>query len=78
MWPASTAGHNLQSKFSRYKGNGNLYQKARKPYYSGAATGMNPEPASKSIMVESSFGKYQSNPIMGTGAMETTRYPILW
>ena len=36
---------------------------------------MNPEPASKSTMIESSFGKYKSNPIMGTGAMENSSLP---
>ena len=78
MWPSRTAGHNLKSKFARYKGNTDLYQKdalARKPYYSVAAPEANHEPASKSAMTERSFGKYKTNPIMGRGAMENSSLP---
>ena len=61
IWPSRTAGHNLQSKYARYMGNADLNQKdtmAKKSYYAEVSTEREPEPASKSAMVESTFGKY--------------------
>ena len=78
MCPARTAGHKLQSKYERYKGNADLYQKeaaAKRSYYAEVSADREPEPASKSAMVESAYGKYRSDPIMGTNAMENTLLP---
>ena len=78
IWPARTAGHNLKPKYERYKGNADLYQKdtaAKRSYYAEVSAGRGPEPASKSAMVESVYGKYRSDPTMGTNAMENTSLP---
>ena len=44
-------------------------------YYAEVSTSREPEPESKSAMTESAFGKYQSDPIMGTNAMEKASLP---
>ena len=78
VWPARTAGHNFKSKYMRYKGNAEFYQKdtmAKRSYYNEVSTSREPEPASKSGMTESAFGKYRSDPIMGTNGMENTLLP---
>ena len=78
VWPARTASHNLKSKYSRYKGNADLYQRdtrAKRSYYAKVSSNREPEPASKSAMTQSAFGKYQSKPVMGTDAMENLSLP---
>ena len=71
-------GNNMQTKFSKYKGDTSLYQKnalQRKPYYATATTEARNKPASKSAMVEGPFGKHFINPILGIGAMENDTPP---
>ena len=78
VWPARTASHNLKSKYTRYNGNADLYQRdtmAKRSYYAEVSTSREPEPASKSPMTEYAFGKYQTKPIMGTNAMENASLP---
>ena len=78
MWPSRTAGHNLKSKFARYKGNTDLYQKNtlnRKHYYAVATPEEHHEPASKLAMTEHKYGKHTTNPILGIGAMENSSPP---
>ena len=78
VWPARTASHNLKSKYVRYRGNADLYQwdtMAKRSYYAKVSANREPEPASKSAMTESAFGKYQSEPIMGTNAMYNASLP---
>ena len=70
VWPARRASHNLKSKYARYKGNADLYQRdmmAKRSYYAEVSANREPKP-SKSAMTESAFGKHQSEPIMGTNA----------
>ena len=68
IWPGRTTGLNLKSKYGRYKGNQDLYHKdvaAKRSYYTEASADRAPETASKSAMVEKTYGKYQPNPILG-------------
>ena len=78
MWPSRTAGHNLKSKFARYKGNTDLYQKNalnHKPYNVVATPEAHHEPGSKSAMTKRKYGKHTTNQILGTGAMENSSLP---
>ena len=69
---------NLQKKYSHYKGNTDLYHRdvaEKRSYYNVATTGRAADASSKSVMIEKSFGKYQSNPILGENVMENTALP---
>ena len=48
---------------------------AKRSYYAEVSASKEPEPASKSAMTESAFGKYRSKPIMGTNAIENVSLP---
>ena len=71
IWPGLTTGLNLRNKYGRYRGNQDLYHRdlAEKRSYRVAET------SSKSAMVEKSYGKYQSSPILGQNAMANTTLP---
>ena len=61
IWPGRTTGLNLKPKYSSYKGNQDLYHKdtvIKHSYYAEASADRTPEPASKSVMVEKTYGKY--------------------
>ena len=61
-------GLNLGKKYERYKGNTDLYHRDvadKLSYYNVATTGRAADASSKSVMIEKSFGKYQSNPPTG-------------
>ena len=67
IWPGRTTGLNLRTKYSRYKGNTDLYHKdvaAKRSYYSEVPDRL-PEAASKSAMVQTNYGKFQKTPILG-------------
>ena len=73
-----TTGLNLRTKYGRYKGNQYLYHRdnaAKRSYYNEVTTNRAAETSSKSVMVEKSYGKFQSSHILGQNTMENITLP---
>ena len=77
---------NLRKKYGRYRGNTDFYHRdvaEKRSYYNMAASNRAADALSKSVMVEKSYGKYQSDQkvslsvmvIGGGGGEEKKRLP---
>ena len=76
IWPGRTTGLNLRSKYSRYKGNQDLYHRdmaAKRSYYNEVAPDRAAETSSKSAMVEKSYTCCEQGSIKSKIGWELTK-----